>query len=107
MSSHTGFIEDLDKPKIATSGALIIGVKAVPPIPPKDEIVNVVSAWWAKHGIKGNFYQLRHITIPKTFEFAEPFLHIIEEKFVESRRIEQAKRRAKRRAEQIALRLLS
>ena len=28
-------------PRIATSGALTIGVKPVPPIPPSDEIVNV------------------------------------------------------------------
>ena len=28
-------------PRIATSGALTIGVNAVPPMPPSDEIVNV------------------------------------------------------------------
>jgi hypothetical protein len=69
----------------------------------EDEIVKVVAAWWNKHGIKGNFYQLRHCTIPKSYKFVEPFLHIIEEKYIERRRIEQAKRRARRKAEQLAL----
>ncbi|CSD53292.1 Uncharacterised protein [Vibrio cholerae] len=39
MPFHTGFISDLDTPKIATSGALTIGVNAVPPMPPRLEIV--------------------------------------------------------------------
>ena len=69
----------------------------------EEEIVKVVAAWWKKHGISGNFYQLRHFTIPKSYKFAEPYLHIIEEKYVQRRRIEQAKRRAKRKAEQLAL----
>ncbi len=69
----------------------------------EDEIVKVVSAWWQKHGINGNFYHLRHYTIPKSYKFVEPYLHIIEEKYVERRRIEQAKRRARRKAEQLAL----
>jgi hypothetical protein len=68
----------------------------------EDEIVKVVAAWWKKHGITGNYYRLRHFTIPKTFEFVETFLHIIEGNYRELRRVEQAKRRAKRRAEQIA-----
>ena len=69
----------------------------------EDEIVKVVAAWWKKHGIKGNYYQLRHYTIPNSYNFVESHLHIIEEKYVERRRIEQAKRRAKRKAEQVAL----
>lgn len=69
----------------------------------EDDIVKVMAAWWAKHGINGNFYQLRHITIPESFKFAEPFLQIIEEKYQERRRVEQAKRRAKRKAEELAL----
>ena len=40
LPSHTGFIGRLDKPK-SPPGALIIGVNAVPPIPPSEEIVNV------------------------------------------------------------------
>ena len=36
---HLGFISDFETPKIATSGALTIGVNAVPPIPPKLEMV--------------------------------------------------------------------
>jgi hypothetical protein len=69
----------------------------------EDEIVKVVAAWWAKHGISGNFYHLRRYTIPKSFKFVKPYLDIIEEKYIERRRVEQAKRRAKRKAEQIAL----
>jgi ribosomal protein S25 len=69
----------------------------------ENEIVKVVAAWWMKHGINGNFYQLRHYTIPKSFKFVRPYLDIIEEKYVERRRIEQANRRAKRKAEQVAL----
>src|ERR1700744_3927885 len=38
LPSHTGFIAPRDRPRIATSGALMIGVKFVPPIPPSDEI---------------------------------------------------------------------
>jgi hypothetical protein len=68
----------------------------------EDEIVKVVAAWWTKHGIDGNFYRLRRYTIPKSFKFAEPYLHIIEANYLERRRMEQAKRRAKRKAEQIA-----
>ena len=37
--SYTGFIAARDTPKIATSGALIIGTKCNPPIPPKLDIV--------------------------------------------------------------------
>ena len=66
------------------------------------EIVKVVAAWWQKHGINGNFYHLRHYTIPKSFKFVRPYLDIIEANYVERRRVEQAKRRAKRKAEQIA-----
>ena len=62
-----------------------------------------MAAWWKKHDITGNYYHLRHYTIPKTFAFVEPFLSIIEENYRERRRVEQAKRRAKRRAEKIAL----
>jgi hypothetical protein len=69
----------------------------------EDEIVKVVAAWWKKHGINGNFYHLRHHTIPKSFKFVKPYLHFIEEKYIERRRIEQAKRRAKRKAEQLQL----
>src|ERR1700677_1189947 len=36
--SQTGFIALRDSPRMATSGALIIGVKCVPPIPPSEEI---------------------------------------------------------------------
>ena len=38
---HTGRIAERTTPRIATSGALTIGVKLVPPIPPRLEIVNV------------------------------------------------------------------
>ena len=38
-SFHTGFIAALDTPRIATSGALMIGVNAVPPMPPRLEMV--------------------------------------------------------------------
>ena len=69
----------------------------------EDEIVKVVAAWWKKHGINGNFYQLRHYTIPNSYNFVEPYLPFIEAKYVERRRVEQAKRRAKRKAEQLAL----
>ena len=41
LPSQTGLIDDLDNPRIATSGALIIGVNAVPPMPPNDEIVKL------------------------------------------------------------------
>jgi len=37
--SYTGFRLDLATPKMATSGALMMGVKAVPPMPPKLETV--------------------------------------------------------------------
>ncbi len=33
-SRHTGFLASRESPRIATSGALIVGVNAVPPIPP-------------------------------------------------------------------------
>jgi hypothetical protein len=62
----------------------------------EDEIVKVVAAWWKKHGINGNFYQLRHYTIPNSYKFVKPFLLFIEAKYVERRRIEQARRRAER-----------
>ena len=39
---HTGLICERVTPRIATSGALTIGVKAIPPIPPKLEIVKQV-----------------------------------------------------------------
>ncbi|MGE0407433.1 MAG: DeoR family transcriptional regulator [Candidatus Korobacteraceae bacterium] len=65
--------------------------------------MKVVVAWWKKHGIKGNFYQLRHVTIPESFKFVEPFLCIIEEKYMERRRVEQKQRRGRRKAGQIAL----
>ena len=39
LSLYTGCMEDFETPRIATSGALMIGVKAVPPIPPRLEIV--------------------------------------------------------------------
>jgi hypothetical protein len=68
----------------------------------EDEIVKVVAAWWNKHGIEGNFYRLRRYTIPKSFKFVEPYLHIIEANYLQRRRMEQAKRRARRKAEQIA-----
>ena len=38
MPFQTGFIALFDTPRIATSGALMIGVNAVPPMPPSDEI---------------------------------------------------------------------
>ena len=38
-SRYTGFFEARDTPRIANSGALMIGVKAVPPIPPRLETV--------------------------------------------------------------------
>ena len=44
MPFHTGFIADRTTPRIATSGALTIGVKLVPPIPPRLEMVNVPPA---------------------------------------------------------------
>jgi hypothetical protein len=69
----------------------------------EDEIVKVVAAWWTKHSINGNFYQLRHYTIPNSYSFVEPYLPFIEAKYVERRRIEQARRRAKRKAEQLVL----
>ena len=37
-SCYTGFMLDRDTPRIATSGALMMGVKAVPPMPPRLEI---------------------------------------------------------------------
>ena len=36
---HTGFVSDFDTPRIATSGALMIGVNAVPPMPPSELMV--------------------------------------------------------------------
>src|SRR5205807_1931639 len=36
---YTGCIDERDTPRIATSGALMMGVKAVPPMPPRLEIV--------------------------------------------------------------------
>ena len=36
---HTGFITDLETPRMATSGALTIGENAVPPMPPTLEMV--------------------------------------------------------------------
>src|SRR3569832_1833491 len=38
---HTGFTAARETPRMATSGALMMGVNAVPPIPPSDEMVNV------------------------------------------------------------------
>ena len=40
--SNTGFHSLFETPRIATSGGLTIGAKAVPPIPPRLEIVNVL-----------------------------------------------------------------
>jgi ribosomal protein S25 len=68
----------------------------------EDDIVKVVAAWWKKHGIEGNFYHLRRYTIPKSFKFVEPYLHIIEGKHRVRSRIEQRKRRKRRQEEQIA-----
>ena len=39
--SQTGAIFERTTPRIATSGALTIGVKAVPPMPPSEEMVKV------------------------------------------------------------------
>ena len=36
---NTGFMAERESPKIATSGLFTIGVKAVPPMPPKLEMV--------------------------------------------------------------------
>jgi hypothetical protein len=63
------------------------------------EIVKVFSAWWHKHKLRGNFYRLRHFTIPQSFAFAAPYLEIIEAKYLEQRRLEQLRRRAKRKKE--------
>src|SRR5450830_360275 len=41
LPSQTGFIEAFDRPRMATSGALTIGVKCEPPMPPSDEMVKV------------------------------------------------------------------
>src|SRR5262245_49707396 len=41
LPSQTGRITDRHTPRIATSGALMIGVKLVPPMPPREEIENV------------------------------------------------------------------
>ena len=38
---HCGDTDVRDAPRMATSGAFTIGVNAVPPIPPRLEIVNV------------------------------------------------------------------
>jgi len=38
---HTGFIAERLTPRIATSGALMMGVNAVPPIPPRLEMVKL------------------------------------------------------------------
>ena len=38
---QTGFMAERTTPRIATSGALTIGVNPVPPMPPRLEIVNV------------------------------------------------------------------
>ena len=38
---QTGLVTNRDTPRIATSGALMIGVKPVPPIPPRLEILKV------------------------------------------------------------------
>jgi hypothetical protein len=38
LPSHTGFIALFERPRIATSGALMIGVKCVPPMPPSELI---------------------------------------------------------------------
>ena len=38
MPFHTGLVCERDTPRMATSGALMIGVKAVPPMPPSEEI---------------------------------------------------------------------
>ena len=38
---HTGFTAEREMPRMATSGALMMGVNAVPPMPPSDEMVNV------------------------------------------------------------------
>src|SRR5690606_15293999 len=40
-SRHTGFMLERATPRIATSGALMIGVNAVPPMPPRLEIVKL------------------------------------------------------------------
>lgn len=66
------------------------------------EIVQVMAAWYSKHGIKGNFYTLRRVIIPNTYRFAEPFLLPMETNQLERRRISQAKWRAKKRARSIS-----
>ena len=47
MPSHTGFSADLDTPRIATSGALMIGVNPVPPIPPSELMVKQPPCIWS------------------------------------------------------------
>src|SRR4029079_17493689 len=47
LPSHTGFWNDRQAPMMATSGALMIGVKWVPPIPPRLEIVKVPPCIWS------------------------------------------------------------
>ena len=44
---QTGCIDERETPRIATSGALTIGVNAVPPMPPRLEIVNVAPCIWS------------------------------------------------------------
>ena len=41
LPSHTGAIFERTTPRIATSGALTMGVNAVPPMPPSEEMVKV------------------------------------------------------------------
>ena len=43
MPFHIGFIVERTTPRMATSGALTIGVKCVPPMPPSEEIENVAA----------------------------------------------------------------
>jgi hypothetical protein len=68
----------------------------------EEYIIAVMAAWWEKHGIEGNFYRVRHYVIPLTYDFALPFLPQIEANHRERQRVAQAKRRAKKKAKQIA-----
>ncbi len=55
---HFGFMSDLDTPRIATSGALTIGVNAVPPIPPSPQMVNQIPSISAAFNLPSRAFTL-------------------------------------------------
>lgn len=65
----------------------------------EQEIIFAIATWWKKYGLQGNWYLLRNTILPETFRFTTPAREESKLRYRETRRIQQAQRRARRKAE--------